>query len=154
MYPFRPWEKTVATKLRSGPCSAQRLAVRPPPPPALPTGGCQGVDLPRSVHGDKTNKQAANWLSPASPAVAPRPVRQVGLVLVQLRRRHGRQQSGPQLVVGDVGIEQHGAEPAVALNDPVDGVALRLEHVVEAVFDPLAIAVEEFAVQGYRPDPC
>ena len=49
----------MATKLRSGPCSAQRLAVRPPPPPALPTGGCQGVDLPRSVHGDKTNKQAA-----------------------------------------------------------------------------------------------
>ena len=49
----------MATKLRSGPCSAQRLAVRPPPPPALPTGGRQGVDLPRSVHGDKTNKQAA-----------------------------------------------------------------------------------------------
>ena len=49
----------MATKLRSGPCSAQRLTVRPPPPPALPTGGCQGVDLPRSVHGDKTNKQAA-----------------------------------------------------------------------------------------------
>ena len=47
----------MATKLRSGPCSAQRLAVRPPPPPALPTGGRQGVDLPRSVHGDKTNKQ-------------------------------------------------------------------------------------------------
>ncbi len=59
VYPFRPWEKTVATKLRSGPCSAQRLAVRPPPPPALPTGGRQGVDPPRSVHGDKTNKQAA-----------------------------------------------------------------------------------------------
>ena len=30
-------------------------------------------------------------------------------------------------------IEQHGTEPAVALNDPVDGVALRLEHVVEPV---------------------
>ena len=61
----------------------------------------------------------------AGPAVAPRPVRQIGLVLVQLRRRYGRQQSGPQLVVADVGIEQHGAEPAVALNDPVDGVAWR-----------------------------
>ena len=82
----------------------------------------------------------------AGPAVAPRPVRQVGLVLVQLRLRHGRQHSGPQLVVADVGIEQHGAEPAVALNDPVDGVALRLEHVVEAVFDPLPIAVEELVV--------
>ncbi len=45
-----------------------------------------------------------------------------------------------------VGIEQHGAEPAVALNDPVDGVALRLEHVVEAFVDPLPIAVEELAV--------
>ena len=78
--------------------------------------------------------------------VAPRPVRQVGLVLAQLRLRHDGQQSGPQLVVDDVGIEQHGAEPPVALNDPVDGVALRLEHVVEAVFDPLSIAVEELAV--------
>ena len=77
----------------------------------------------------------ANWLSPACrPAVcskralrSPRvPVRQVELVLVQLRRlRHGRQQSGPQLVVADVGIEQHRAEPAVAMNDPVDGLALR-----------------------------
>ena len=47
--------------------------------------------------------------------VAPRPVRQIGLVLVQLRLRNGRQQSGPQLVVADVGIEQYGAEPAVAL---------------------------------------
>ena len=28
---------------------------------------------------------------------------------------------------------------AVALNDPVDGVALRLEHVVEAGFDQLPI---------------
>ena len=65
---------------------------------------------------------------------------------MQLRLRHGRQHSGPQLVVADVGIEQHGAEPAVALNDPVDGVALRLEHVVEAVFDSLPIAVEELAV--------
>ena len=62
MYPFRPWEKTVATKLRSGPCSAKRLAVRPPPPPALPTGGRQGVDPPRSVHGDKTNKQGGTDL--------------------------------------------------------------------------------------------
>ena len=65
---------------------------------------------------------------------------------MQLRLRHGRQQSGPQLVVADVGIEQHGAEPAVALNDPVDGVALRLEHVVEAGLDQFAIAVEELAV--------
>ena len=63
------------------------------------------------------------------------------VVLVQLRLRHGRQQSGPQLVVGDVGIEQHGAEPAVALNDPVDGVALRLEHAVEAFVDQFPIAV-------------
>ena len=31
----------------------------------------------------------------AGPAVAPRPVRQVGLVLLQLFLRHGRQQSGP-----------------------------------------------------------
>ena len=53
---------------------------------------------------------------------------------------------GPQPVVGDVGIEQHGAEPAVALNDPVDGLALRLEHVVEAAFDELPIPVEELAV--------
>ena len=30
---------------------------------------------------------------------------------------HDGQQSGAQLVVADVGIEQHGAEPAVALND-------------------------------------
>ena len=41
-----------------------------------------------------------------------------------------------QLVVADVGIEQHGTEPAVALNDPVDGVALRLEHVVETIRRP------------------
>ena len=47
----------MATKLRYGPCSAKRLAVRPPPPPALPTGGRQGVDPPRSVHSGKTNKQ-------------------------------------------------------------------------------------------------
>ena len=78
--------------------------------------------------------------------VAPRPVRQVGLVLAQLLLRHDGQQSGPQPVVDDVRIEQHGAKPPVALNDPVDGVALRLEHVVEAVFDPLPIAVEELAV--------
>ena len=78
--------------------------------------------------------------------VAPRPVRQVGLVLAQLLLRHDGQQSGPQPVVGDVGIEQHGAEPAVALNDPVDGLALRLEHVVEAAFDELPIPVEELAV--------
>ena len=32
------------------------------------------------------------------------------------------------------------------MNDPVDGVALRLEHVVEAAFDQLPIAVEELAV--------
>ena len=83
--------------------------------------------------------------------VAPRPVRQVGLVLAQLRLRHDGQQSGPQLVVDDVGIEQHGAEPPVALNDPVDGVALRLEHVVEAVFDPLSIAVEESCIPWDRP---
>ncbi len=56
------------------------------------------------------------------------------------------QQSGAQLVVADVGIEQHGAEPAVVLNDPVDGVALRLEHVVEAFVDQLPIPVEELAV--------
>ena len=39
-------------------------------------------------------------------------------------------------------------------SDPVDGLALRLEHVVEAGLDQLAIAVEELAVQGYRPDSC
>ena len=78
--------------------------------------------------------------------VAPRPARQVGLVIAQLFLRHDGQQSGAQLVVANVRIEQHGAEPAVALNDPVDGVALRLEHVVEAVFDQLPIAVEELAV--------
>ena len=78
--------------------------------------------------------------------VAPRPVRQVGLVLAQLLLRHDGQQSGSQPVVADVGIEQHGAKPPVALNDPVDGVALRLEHVVEAVFDQLPIPVEELAV--------
>ena len=32
------------------------------------------------------------------------------------------------------------------MNDPVDGLALRLEHVVEAGFDQLAIAVEELAI--------
>ena len=78
--------------------------------------------------------------------VAPRPARKVGLVLAQQLLRHDGQQSGAQLVVADVRIEQHGAEPAVALNDPVDGVALRLEHVVEAFFDQLPIAVEELAV--------
>ena len=78
--------------------------------------------------------------------VAPRPARKVGLVLAQLLLRHDGQQSGAQFVVADVRIEQHGAEPAVALNDPVDGVALRLEHVVEAAFDQLPIAVEELAV--------
>ena len=41
--------------------------------------------------------------------------------------------------------EQHRAELAVAVNDPVDGLALRLEHVVEAGFDQLAVAVEELA---------
>ena len=98
---------------------------------------------------------AANWLSPAcrSAVCSKRALRSPR---VQFARSdwsscscaagHGRQQLGPQLVVGDVGIEQHGAEPAVALNDPVDGVALRLEHVVEAVFDPLPIPVEELAV--------
>ena len=65
---------------------------------------------------------------------------------MQLLLRHGRQQTGAQLVVADAGIEQHGAEPAVALNDPVDGVALRLEHVVETVVDQLPIAVKELAV--------
>ncbi len=60
--------------------------------------------------------------------------------------RHDGQQSGAQLVVADGGIEQHGAKPPVALNDPVDGVALRLEHVVEAFFDQLPIPVEELAV--------
>ena len=78
--------------------------------------------------------------------VASRPARQVGLVLAQLLLRHDGQQSGAQLVVADVRIEQHGAEPAVALNEPVDGVALRLEHVVEAFVDPLPIPVEELAV--------
>ena len=38
------------------------------------------------------------------------------------------------------------AEPVVAVNDPVDGLTLRLEHVVEAGFDQLAVAVEELAV--------
>ena len=65
---------------------------------------------------------------------------------MQLLLRHGQQQAGAQLVVADAGIEQHGAETAVALNDPVDGVALRLEHVVETVVDQLPIAVEELAV--------
>ena len=65
---------------------------------------------------------------------------------MQLLLRHGRQQSGPQLVVADLGIEQHGAEPAVALNDPVDGLTLRLEHVVEAAFDQLPIPVEELPI--------
>ena len=46
---------------------------------------------------------------------------------------------GPQLVVADVGIEQHRAELAVAVTDPVDGLALRLEHVVEAGLDQLAV---------------
>ena len=32
------------------------------------------------------------------------------------------------------------------MNDPVDGLALRLEHVVEAGLDQLAVAVEELAV--------
>ena len=45
--PFRPLFGPAAR----GPTTA---------PPALPTGGRQGVDL-RSVHGDKTNKQAAPW---------------------------------------------------------------------------------------------
>ena len=82
----------------------------------------------------------------AGPAIAPRPVREVGLGFLQLLLRHGQQQAGAQLVVADAGIEQHGAETAVALNDPVDGVALRLEHVVETVVDQLPIAVEELAV--------
>ena len=34
------------------------------------------------------------------------------------------------------------------MDAPVDGVALRLEHVVEAGFDQLAIAVEERAARG------
>jgi len=34
---------------------------------------------------------------------------------------------------------------AVAVNDPVDGLALRLEHVVEAGLDQFAVAVEELA---------
>ena len=55
------------------------------------------------------------------------------------RSRTGRDRSSCRLRkadVADVGIEQHGAESPVALNDPVDGVALRLQHVVEAVFRP------------------
>ena len=48
----------MATKLRSGPCSAKRLAVRPPPPPALPNRGARGWTFPRSVHSGETNKQA------------------------------------------------------------------------------------------------
>ena len=78
--------------------------------------------------------------------IAPRPVRQVGLVLLQLLLRHGRQQSSPELVFADLWIEQHGAEPAVALNDPVDGLTLRLVHVVEAAFDQLPIPVEELPI--------
>ena len=54
------------------------------------------------------------------------------------------------VAVAGIGIEQHRAEPAVAVNNPIDGVALRLEHVVEAVFDQLAIAVEELAVTCRR----
>ena len=79
-------------------------------------------------------------------AVAPRPVRQGGLVLAPLCLRHDGQQAGPQLGVADVGIEQHRAEPVGAVHDPVNGVALRFEQVVEVVFDPLAMAVEELAV--------
>ncbi len=54
------------------------------------------------------------------------------------------QQPDPQLIVADVGIEQH---LAVAVNDPVDGLALRLEHVAD--LDQLAVAVEELAVHVY-----
>ena len=36
--------------------------------------------------------------------------------------------------------------PVVAVNDPVNSVALRLEHIVETVFDQLAVAVEELVV--------
>ena len=57
MYPFRPWEKTVATKLRSGPVrpSGSRSDHRHP---RRSQPGRQGVDLPKSVHGGETNKQA------------------------------------------------------------------------------------------------
>ena len=79
-------------------------------------------------------------------AVAPRPARQGGLVLAHLCLRHDGQHSGPQLGVADVGIEQHRAEPVVAVPDPVNGVAVRVEPVVEVVFDRRAMAVEERAV--------
>ena len=52
------------------------------------------------------------------------------------------QQSGPHLGVADVRIELNRAEPVVAVNDPVDGVAWRFEHVVAAVLDQRAMAVE------------
>ena len=105
---------------------------------------------------------AANWFSPACRSAVcskrafrspPRPARQVGLVLLQLRLRHGRQQSGPQLVVADVGIEQHGAEPAVALNDLAEEAFRNREapEVLEAVQQP--VGVGRIAARLELPEP-
>ena len=67
-----------------------------------------------------------------------------------------------QLVVADVGIELHCAEPAVAVNDPVDGVALppgfstkvvgHNDSVLAVLHE--RIAAHGLASQGYQPHFC
>ena len=112
--------------------------------PATPTASARRPRPARQRTSSWPENGAANWLSPAcrSAVCSKRALRSPRVQFTRSDRSSrncvsgtAEQQSGPQLRIADVGIEQHRAEPAVTVNDPVDGVALRLEHVVEAVFD-------------------
>ena len=83
-------------------------------------------------------------------AIASRPVRQLRVVFAKCLLGHHAHQSGAQFGVVDAGIEQHAPEGPVSQHDPVDGVALRLELLVQAAFDLLAIALEQLGVHVHR----
>ena len=81
-------------------------------------------------------------------------MRQIRVVPAQLILRHNREQPGAQVSVVDVGIQQHLPHAAVARHDPVDGVTLRLQLLVQAVLDHFATAVEQLRVHVHRLVEC
>ena len=104
--------------------------------PATPTASARRPRPARQRTSSWPENSAANWLSPAcrSAVCSKRALRSPGVQFHQVgpvprataSPGTAEQQSGPQLRIADVGIEKHRAEPAVTVNDPVDGVALRL----------------------------
>ena len=86
----------------------------------------------------------------ARSTVAPRPAREVRLILEEFVLRHDCQQPRAKLRIAHAGVEQHRPDVAVTLHDPVDGMTLGLQFLVEPALYQLPAALQELAVHVDR----